>query len=63
MLDISPSRVCNFDLQSREILSKTDFSYFCAVAVPDAGPEELRTVCDWGNWVGSVLNSTFEFLS
>ncbi|KKA24351.1 Terpene synthase metal binding domain protein [Rasamsonia emersonii CBS 393.64] len=50
------SRVCNFDLQSREILSKTDFSYFCAVAVPDAGPEELRTVCDWGNWVGMFDN-------
>ncbi|GFF32970.1 presilphiperfolan-8-beta-ol synthase [Aspergillus udagawae] len=42
---------CSFDERSRRILSKTDFSYFCSVAAPDAGPEELRTVCDWGNWV------------
>ncbi|GIJ99409.1 terpene cyclase [Aspergillus viridinutans] len=42
---------CSFDERSRRILHKTDFSYFCSVAAPDAGPEELRTVCDWGNWV------------
>ncbi|KAL5322240.1 hypothetical protein ACEPPN_010212 [Leptodophora sp. 'Broadleaf-Isolate-01'] len=35
----------------KNILSKTDFAWFCAVAVPDAGKEELRTLCDWGNWV------------
>ncbi|PKX98052.1 terpene synthase family protein [Aspergillus novofumigatus IBT 16806] len=42
---------CSFDERSRRILHKTDFSYFCSVAAPDAGPKELRTVCDWGNWV------------
>ncbi|RLL97391.1 hypothetical protein CFD26_105000 [Aspergillus turcosus] len=42
---------CSFDERSRRILNKTDFSYFCSIAAPDAGPEELRTVCDWGNWV------------
>ncbi|KAH7303895.1 terpene synthase metal binding domain protein, partial [Rhexocercosporidium sp. MPI-PUGE-AT-0058] len=35
----------------RKIISKTDFAWFCAVAVPDAGLNELRTLCDWGNWV------------
>ncbi|KAG4431767.1 hypothetical protein IFR05_012743 [Cadophora sp. M221] len=35
----------------KKVISKTDFAWFCAVAVPDAGKEELRTMCDWGNWV------------
>ncbi|KAI9654409.1 MAG: hypothetical protein M1831_005375 [Alyxoria varia] len=30
---------------------KVDFSYFCAITAPYASPEELRTMCDWGNWV------------
>lgn len=28
-----------------------DFSYFVSICAPEAGPEELRTMCDWGNWV------------
>ncbi|KAL4986825.1 terpene synthase metal binding domain protein [Aspergillus falconensis] len=42
---------CLLDVRARTRLAKTDFSYFCAVATPKAGREELRTVCDWGNWV------------
>ncbi|KAL2825129.1 isoprenoid synthase domain-containing protein [Aspergillus cavernicola] len=42
---------CHFDEQATKRLATTDFSYFCSVSVPKAGREELRTVCDWGNWV------------
>ncbi|KAF9893906.1 hypothetical protein FE257_008877 [Aspergillus nanangensis] len=45
------SKQCSFDEPARRILFKTDFSYFCAVCVPHAAEDELRTVCDWGNWV------------
>ncbi|KAH7397493.1 terpene synthase metal binding domain protein [Cadophora sp. MPI-SDFR-AT-0126] len=37
--------------RTKKIISKTDFAWFCAVAVPDARKDELRTLCDWGNWV------------
>ncbi|KAF9061647.1 pentalenene synthase [Rhodocollybia butyracea] len=42
---------CSLDERSERIFKKTDASYFCSIIVPDAAPEELRTVCDWGNWV------------
>ncbi|KAL5355212.1 terpene synthase metal binding domain protein [Aspergillus floccosus] len=42
---------CSFDERAQRILFKTDFSYFCSICAPYAGAEELRTVCDWGNWV------------
>ncbi|KAL4930741.1 uncharacterized protein BDV17DRAFT_289586 [Aspergillus undulatus] len=42
---------CRFDERARTSLEKTDFSYFCSVAAPKAGREELRTICDWTNWV------------
>ncbi|KAE8146500.1 pentalenene synthase [Aspergillus avenaceus] len=45
------SSVCSLDEKARKIISKTDFSFFCAITVPDASPTELRTVFDWGNWV------------
>jgi hypothetical protein len=35
----------------RKSFGKIDFSYFCAAAAPDVGEEELRTLCDWGNWL------------
>jgi len=44
-------RKCQLDARWRRILGKTDFSYFCAITAADAGPQELRTLCDWGNWV------------
>ncbi|PKY05071.1 pentalenene synthase [Aspergillus campestris IBT 28561] len=43
--------VCSFDERTERVLGKTDFAYFCSIAVPHASPEELRTVIDWGNWV------------
>ena len=46
---------CNFDERMRKRISKTDFSFFCAVSAPEAGLEELRTLCDWGNWVRLTL--------
>lgn len=34
----------------------TDFSFFVSISAPEAGPEELRTMCDWGNWVGTFFD-------
>ncbi|PYH95298.1 pentalenene synthase [Aspergillus ellipticus CBS 707.79] len=45
------SRECSLDEAFQRRLRKTDFSYFCAIAAPEAEPEELRTIFDWGNWV------------
>ncbi|KAL3452901.1 terpene synthase metal binding domain protein [Aspergillus insuetus] len=45
------ARACKFDDRAARRLVKTDFSYFCSISAPRAGREELRTVCDWGNWV------------
>jgi hypothetical protein len=28
-----------------------DFSFFISIAAPDAPPDRLKTLCDWGNWV------------
>ncbi|QKX53231.1 uncharacterized protein TRUGW13939_00307 [Talaromyces rugulosus] len=42
---------CQLNDRLRKIISKTDFSYFCAITAAEAGPQELRTLCDWGNWV------------
>ncbi|RAL02054.1 terpene synthase family protein [Aspergillus ibericus CBS 121593] len=45
------SRECSFDERAQRRLHKCDFAYFCSIAMPEAQPEELRTVIDWGNWV------------
>lgn len=42
---------CDFDDRMRRRIRATDFSFFCSVSAPEAHPEELRTMCDWGNWV------------
>ncbi|KAH8693550.1 terpene synthase metal binding domain protein [Talaromyces proteolyticus] len=42
---------CRLNARRRRVISETDFSYFCAITAADAGPQELRTLCDWGNWV------------
>lgn len=47
------SRKCDFDQRMRRKVSICDFSYFVSVSAPEAGLEELRTMCDWGNWVCS----------
>ncbi|KAJ5320443.1 terpene cyclase [Penicillium antarcticum] len=45
------SKQCSFNEQMSRIITKTNFSYFISISVPYANPEELRTCCDWGNWV------------
>ncbi|GAW13611.1 hypothetical protein ANO14919_029980 [Xylariales sp. No.14919] len=45
------SDFCSFDQRMSALISKCDFSYFLAIAAPEAGPQEYRTLCDWGNWV------------
>ncbi|PYI05323.1 pentalenene synthase [Aspergillus sclerotiicarbonarius CBS 121057] len=45
------SREFCFDEKAQRRLHKTDFAYFCSIATPEAEPEELQTVIDWGNWV------------
>jgi hypothetical protein len=39
-------------------INKCDFSYFCAIAAPEAAPERFRTLCDWGNWVSRTTGTT-----
>ena len=48
---IEKSRKCDFDERMKKRIFKTNFSFFCSISAPEAGPEELRTICDWGNWV------------
>ncbi|KAE8354798.1 isoprenoid synthase domain-containing protein [Aspergillus coremiiformis] len=45
------SKVCKFDDIGRRKLSQVDFSYLGSRMTPNALLSELRTVCDWGNWV------------
>ena len=42
---------CNFDERMRRKIIAIDFSFFLAISAPEAGEAELRTICDWGNWV------------
>lgn len=37
--------------RSRKTLTRCNFALFLSVAAPEAGPRELRTIVDWGNWV------------
>ena len=48
------SRHGGFDARMSSFIHRTDISYFCAVVIPDARAETLRTLCDWGNWVSLV---------
>ena len=43
--------MCNFDERMRRKVRGLDFSFFMAISAPEAGEAELRTLCDWGNWV------------
>ncbi|KAI1277872.1 isoprenoid synthase domain-containing protein [Xylaria sp. FL0933] len=45
------SEFCSFGRKISTAINKCGFSYFMAIAAPDAGPQEFRTLCDWGNWV------------
>lgn len=33
--------------------AKANFSFMASLWQPNAGPEELRTICDWNKWVES----------
>lgn len=44
-------------------INKCDFSYFCAIAAPEAPPERFRTLCDWGNWVCTTNCQWYFFVS
>jgi hypothetical protein len=43
---------CNMDAKTAKRVAQCNFSYFSAICAPDANPEGLRILCDWGNWVG-----------
>ncbi|KAI0545439.1 isoprenoid synthase domain-containing protein [Xylaria curta] len=45
------SDFCAFDKRMSSIINKCDFSYFIAIAAPEASLPQYRTLCDWGNWV------------
>ncbi|TRX95932.1 hypothetical protein FHL15_003074 [Xylaria flabelliformis] len=45
------SDFCAFDKTMLSTITKCDFSYFIAIAAPEATLPEYRTLCDWGNWV------------
>ncbi|KAL9608737.1 MAG: hypothetical protein Q9167_006455 [Letrouitia subvulpina] len=47
---------CNFDDRMKRRICGTDFSFFVSISAPEAGPEELRTMCDWGNWVRTFFD-------
>ncbi|RWA10532.1 hypothetical protein EKO27_g4561 [Xylaria grammica] len=47
------SDFCSFDQRMSALIRKCDFSYFLAIAAPEAGPQEYRALCDWGNWGSS----------
>jgi hypothetical protein len=32
-------------------IMKLDFAWFCSVTAPNANKDDLRVLCDWGNWV------------
>ena len=49
--DVS-ARICHWTEEEHKKHVRADFSYLAAVMAPEAGPDELRTICDWSNWVG-----------
>ncbi|PYH60795.1 terpene synthase family protein [Aspergillus niger CBS 101883] len=44
-------KACKFDENMARSIHKTDFGYFLAIMAPNAERDQLRTMCDWGNWV------------
>lgn len=39
------------ELREKRILTKGDFTYFCALNTPQCGPQKFRVFCDWVFWV------------
>ncbi|KAK2764359.1 hypothetical protein FQN54_009053 [Arachnomyces sp. PD_36] len=44
-------RSCGFDDRISRIIRQTDFSFFCAIVIPDVDLDGLRLLCDWGNFI------------
>lgn len=45
------AELCGYSQKNYQKHIKADFSYFVSIWAREAGPEELRTICDWMNWV------------
>ncbi|MCJ1426676.1 hypothetical protein MMC29_004579 [Sticta canariensis] len=45
------SETCHLSPEASKRIAKADWSYFAAVMAKEAGSDEYRTACDWGNWV------------
>jgi hypothetical protein len=48
------------DVKTQKRVAQCNFSYFSAICAPDADPERLRILCDWGNWVSTLLPKIFK---
>ncbi|KAL9597622.1 MAG: hypothetical protein Q9219_005005 [cf. Caloplaca sp. 3 TL-2023] len=51
------ARLCQYDEKTYLKHVKADFTYFVSIWARDAGPEELRTICDWMNWYGAPYSA------
>ncbi|KAL8685420.1 MAG: hypothetical protein Q9224_005822, partial [Gallowayella concinna] len=45
------AHLCQYDEKTYIKHVKADFPYFVSIWAREAGAEELRTICDWMNWV------------
>jgi hypothetical protein len=45
------AKTCDFAPSMSKKVNACDFSFFISIAAPDAPPDRLKTLCDWGNWV------------
>ncbi|KAF5846417.1 hypothetical protein GGP41_003797 [Bipolaris sorokiniana] len=45
------AKTCDFAPSMSKKVNACDFSYFISIAAPDAPPDRLKTLCDWGNWL------------
>jgi hypothetical protein len=50
------------DAKTRKRVAQCNFSYFSAICAPDADPEGLRILCDWGNWGNWVSTILLRYL-
>ena len=45
-------RICHWTEEEHTKHVRADFPYLGALMATEAGPDELRAICDWYNWVG-----------
>ncbi|KAL8729913.1 MAG: hypothetical protein Q9181_004839 [Wetmoreana brouardii] len=50
------AQLCQYDQKTYIKHVRADFPYFVSIWARDAEPEELRTICDWMNWVSLPFN-------